>query len=760
MELDALTPLLRSLMIGNPYPTTQPEPKPEQSELQSQDSQLEMESGHPAPQLWVQSQSVSQSMQPAQSQARPEPETDGKPQMECVCCKLPGAPCVLSCCARKICGPCLAEALNASIQNDVWHSLGSPHWVACLAKSCRTLKAPQDIVVDSKEVLSSYPAAQRALTVAQSTREALENIQPRPARREGELAQRLHKALTDLHLMSFQEMHANSRAVSATLYPVRSGFLTQPVPILTGLLKTESKVCTSCSAPFQAVDSSNQATWSSVYSAFPGDWSWMILGRPSKSVLPECAEKHSLDICPTCLPKLLFSGLEFPDGMSGGSNYRFVCPLCKHTFSPVQVERLARLIAPGRTPVSLSGISISAGFLASSLAKPTGPPKTALPFLGTPNKGKGLGALSKPAQPDDSSSVHKEALMSSIVSKKPNVKWDDVAGLTPAKHELQRAIVFPARFPNLYDEKRKASGAILLYGPPGTGKSYLAKAVATEVDHTLFSISSGDVVSKWVGESEKLVRQLFTLARENKPSIIFIDEIDALCANREGGGGSERGSEHSSRMKTEILVQLDGLHSGSDNTGVVVLAATNLPWALDPAFRRRFEPRIYIPLPDKDARRQLFGIHSGKWGEMLSEGDLEELAEMTEGFSGSDIANVIKHALSVPLQKAQGSKWFKVVRIYLSLYFHFPPLAIPNITIITQTTDSGIEMYTPCEPDEPGAIDMTWEKVPKNGLWDLPATAADFKQVLRDRKVKSSVGVGELQKYVDWTREFGVEGSS
>jgi vacuolar protein-sorting-associated protein 4 len=276
--------------------------------------------------------------------------------------------------------------------------------------------------------------------------------------------------------------------------------------------------------------------------------------------------------------------------------------------------------------------------------------------------------------------------MSSIVSKKPNVKWDDVAGLTPAKHELQRAIVFPARFPNLYDEKRKASGAILLYGPPGTGKSYLAKAVATEVDHTLFSISSGDVVSKWVGESEKLVRQLFTLARENKPSIIFIDEIDALCANREGGGGSERGSEHSSRMKTETLVQLDGLHSGSDNTGVVVLAATNLPWALDPAFRRRFEPRIYIPLPDKDARRQLFGIHSGKWGEMLSEGDLEELAEMTEGFSGSDIANVIKHALSVPLQKAQGSKWFKVVRFFLFFIFIVSLLDIANITIRRRQT--------------------------------------------------------------------------
>ena len=190
-------------------------------------------------------------------------------------------------------------------------------------------------------------------------------------------------------------------------------------------------------------------------------------------------------------------------------------------------------------------------------------------------------------------------------------------------------------------------------------------------------------------------------------------------------------------MKTEILVQLDGLHAGSsDNTGVVVLAATNLPWALDPAFRRRFEPRIYIPLPDKVARRQLFEIHAGKWVDLLSKEDLDDLAEMTEGYSGSDIANVIKHALSVPLQKAQSSRFFR------------------------STTSSGSEsLYTPCEAHEDGAVEMTWEQVPKNGLSEPPVTAADFRNILRDRRVKSSVGVGELRRYEDWTHEFGVGGS-
>jgi vacuolar protein-sorting-associated protein 4 len=200
----------------------------------------------------------------------------------------------------------------------------------------------------------------------------------------------------------------------------------------------------------------------------------------------------------------MFSGLELLDGVSGSGNYRFVCPLCKHNFSPVQVERIARLIDPNRTPATLSGISIATNSTLSSTAKPAALPKSVTSLLGPSNKLKPFGAgagLPKPGEADNS--PHRESLMNAIVSKKPNVRWDDVAGLTPAKHELQRAIIFPTRFPNLYDEKRKASGAILLYGPPGTGKSYLAKAVATEVDHTLFSISSGDVVSKWVGESEK-----------------------------------------------------------------------------------------------------------------------------------------------------------------------------------------------------------------------------------------------------------------
>jgi vacuolar protein-sorting-associated protein 4 len=159
--------------------------------------------------------------------------------------------------------------------------------------------------------------------------------------------------------------------------------------------------------------------------------------------------------------------------------------------------------------------------------------------------GKTINKKDKPDKEDDESAKMKGALSSAIVSEKPNIKWDDVAGLEGAKQALKEAVILPIRFPQLFTGKRKPWKGILLYGPPGTGKSYLAKAVATEADSTFFAMSSSDLVSKWQGESEKLVKQLFELARESKPSIIFIDEIDSLCTAR-----SEGESESSRRAGT------------------------------------------------------------------------------------------------------------------------------------------------------------------------------------------------------------------
>lgn len=216
---------------------------------------------------------------------------------------------------------------------------------------------------------------------------------------------------------------------------------------------------------------------------------------------------------------------------------------------------------------------------------------------------RGADPRPRPRRKDDDDDVDPEVkklragLAGAIITEKPNVKWDDVAGLEAAKESLKEAVILPIKFPHLFTGKRTPWRGILLYGPPGTGKSYLAKAVATEAKGTFFSVSSSDLVSKWQGDSERcvphscllptgysitlrLVRQLFEMARENKPAIIFIDEVDSLAGSR-----NEQESEGSRRIKTEFLVQMNGV--GHDDTGVLVLGATNIPWQLDNAIKRR-----------------------------------------------------------------------------------------------------------------------------------------------------------------------------
>lgn len=182
----------------------------------------------------------------------------------------------------------------------------------------------------------------------------------------------------------------------------------------------------------------------------------------------------------------------------------------------------------------------------------------------------------------------------------------------------------------------------------------MAKAVATEANNsTFFSVSSSDLVSKWLGESEKLVRNLFELARQHKPSIIFIDEVDSLCGSR-----SENESESARRIKTEFLVQMQGV--GNDTEGILVLGATNIPWVLDSAIRRRFEKRIYIPLPEENARMIMFKIHLGNTAHVLTEENLRQLANQTEGYSGADISIIVRDALMQPVRKVQTATHFKV----------------------------------------------------------------------------------------------------
>jgi transitional endoplasmic reticulum ATPase len=232
--------------------------------------------------------------------------------------------------------------------------------------------------------------------------------------------------------------------------------------------------------------------------------------------------------------------------------------------------------------------------------------------------------------------------MREVLVEIPDITWKQVGGLEDTKQELKEAVEWPIKYPDVFEKlETKPPKGILLFGPPGTGKTLLAKAVANESECNFIAVKGPELLSKWVGESEKGVREIFRKARQASPSIIFFDEVDALVPKR----GTYMGSSHvTESVVSQILTELDGME---ELKNVTVLAATNRPDMLDDALLRpgRIERHIYVPAPDTESRKKIFDVYLGEAGSILAKDvDVDDLVKQTEGYVGADIEALVREA--------------------------------------------------------------------------------------------------------------------
>ena len=231
-------------------------------------------------------------------------------------------------------------------------------------------------------------------------------------------------------------------------------------------------------------------------------------------------------------------------------------------------------------------------------------------------------------------------------SNVPNTSFEDIAGLEDVKEAVMYKAIYPHRYPELYEKLRKRSGGgILLYGLPGTGKTLIAEAIAHETGASFFPVKCSDLGSKWFGETEQNIRDVFEAAREAKNAVIFFDEIEAYASNRRENSAMERSIP-------EFLAQMQGVGESSNQERILIIGATNKPWRLDGAFLRpgRFDDKIYVPLPDEKARRKI--IDDRVLGVPMEEGiDFETLAKITDGYNGADMDYLCEKAKEFALHR-------------------------------------------------------------------------------------------------------------